>query len=133
MPPTSSKTVNINGASRITDWFGSWPTFKDARLLELHLSSLEDGWLKLRAAEPRRGDTGSGAVRTAVITFYFSGIRKVQLKDLAFDSTICELQVESASDGYQLSWKGAEEDPQTGSISMSQLSVGLNTQIQPST
>jgi hypothetical protein len=126
---TSSRSLSIIGASRIIDWFGSWPTFKDAQILEVHLSSLEDSWLKLRMSE-QHGDTTGGASRVALITFYFSGVSRVSFHEFSPEAPISQLQVESGADGFQITWKESATAG-TGNITVSELSVGLNTQTQP--
>lgn len=126
---TMSKTLNIVGANRLTDWFGSWPTFQDAHILEVNLSAEEDSSIKLRTAERKPNDTARGVGKIALVTFYISEITDVQLNGFNKDSALVELQVEQSGDAFKIAWTGAGGTK--GSITAGKLSVGLNSQNQP--
>lgn len=40
---------SIAGAEQLFEWFGYWPDFHDAELVELQLSRTDASWLKLHA------------------------------------------------------------------------------------
>lgn len=125
---TMSKTLNIIGASRLVDWFGSWPTFQDAQLIEVNLSTEEDSSIKLRTAERKPNDTARGVGKIALVTFYVNEIIDVQLQGFSKESVLSELQIEQSGDAFKISWTSAAST--SGSITAGKVSVGLNSQNQ---
>jgi hypothetical protein len=41
--------IEFPGTDKIIQWFGQWPSFHDAEILELHLNRTGESWIKIHA------------------------------------------------------------------------------------
>ena len=86
----------IPGRGEVVQWFGSWPSFHDAEILEVHLDRSGPSWIKLHTwLMTNRVDlTGRYVLeKHAVVTFTFEGILDLQLADFNPQNVISGLDL----------------------------------------
>jgi hypothetical protein len=99
---------DIFGAESIVSWFGEWPTFHDAEILELYLNRQGfsrltlNAWLTSKETYEKNGDQYFRKKRGAVITFRFAEILDLQLADFSNQNVISSLSVEQKSGAHRL-------------------------------
>lgn len=117
------KVDKIIGAQRILDWFGSWPLFHDAEVIEVHLSRDEDSWVRLRT---KGTDTAGSVVKPAVVSFYMTGVTDAQMHGFNASNSIVSLEIENVGDdAFKIIVTEAEGFG--GSVTFEKLSMGLST------
>jgi len=93
---------------RITDWFGSWPSFRDAEVLSMHLDrrSSEKGCgskltVRIHAYEMTSEVDERGRYKTikhVIITLEFEGVQEIVLDDFNCQNSLWDLSLEETVD-----------------------------------
>jgi len=98
--------VEIEGWSRLTDWFGYSPNFHDAEVVGVDLRrEPEPSLIRVHAWRTNADVDASGFFRLdrhATVTFTISGITALRLADWNQQNVLAELWVTQAEDGYTL-------------------------------
>jgi immunity protein 50 of polymorphic toxin system len=98
----------IHGADSVVSWFGEWPSFHDAEILEIHLDRERASWLKLHACllttetYQKDGKQYFRTERHAAVTFKFAEIVDVGLADFSGQNVIFGLTIERKEESYRL-------------------------------
>ena len=93
---------SIPGADALAVWFGSWPSFHDAEIHELHLDRQRVSWLKIHTwrMTDRVDDKGYYVLEKHVmVTFNLKGVTTLVLDDFSHQNVISELVIEQVRDG----------------------------------
>ncbi len=96
---SGQKVPDIPGAEAVSAWFGGWPSFHDAELIQLQLNRSGISQLKVHAwrtsYQPSDVDA-QGHFRTdkhAVVTFELAGITDLELRDFSSQNVLAALGV----------------------------------------
>jgi len=97
--------MEIKGAKELIEWFGEWPSFHDAEIVELHLNRQGDSFLKLRTWRMTNKVNDKGYYiheKHAVITFTLFNIKELDLSGFSGQNVISSLSLEQIAEGYKL-------------------------------
>ena len=96
---------SVEGAQAVADWFGEWPSFHDAEVLELHLARRGVSWLKLHAWRRTDEVEADGTFvldRHAVVSFQLQDVLDLELADFSGQNVIAGLSIEPGERGLRL-------------------------------
>jgi immunity protein 50 of polymorphic toxin system len=82
----------ISGVEEIVSWYGEWPSFHDAEILELHLERTGRCWLKIYTVWNKQ----------AVVTFKMEEVTDLELADFSHQNVIGGLELEETPTGTRL-------------------------------
>jgi hypothetical protein len=94
---TTNETPQIEGATDVVDWFGQWPSFHDAEVIEVHLKRKGRSFLRVWAFQATSvvDETGHYVCdRHAIVTFALEGVSDLELADFSPQNVISSLTVE---------------------------------------
>lgn len=96
---SDEKIPDIPGADAVSAWFGGWPSFHDAKVVDLHLNRCGISRLRVHAwhtsYNPSEVDA-KGHLRTdkhALGTFELAGIADLELFDFSSQNVLAGLDV----------------------------------------
>jgi hypothetical protein len=87
---------NIQGAKAFIDWFGSWPSFHDAEVIELHLARSESSWIKIHTWNMTQEVDSEGffvTEKNAIVTFEMDDVEDLELKGFSGQNVVSELKI----------------------------------------
>jgi|SRR5438309_4504563 len=119
-----SALSNVTGASDLLDWFGYWPSFHDAEILELHLNNVEASVLRVHTWRMTDRVDSSGYFecdKNVVAEFRLCQITKAELYELEGVGVAFGIRFEQTSDGIQVQIDAAYGV--SGSITAKQLQI----------
>ncbi|MEA2343920.1 MAG: hypothetical protein QOF63_2089 [Thermoanaerobaculia bacterium] len=90
----------IPGSEQVIAWFGSWPTFHDAEVLEVSLKREGESCLRIQICKPQEPHS-SVSDDQAVVSFWFEGIVDLELTDFGVQNVIFELRLSQTENGYR--------------------------------
>jgi hypothetical protein len=95
----------VQGALALIDWFGSWPSFHDAEILDLHLD--RGGASRLRVhVWIMTNKTGADGhfinEKHCVVSFVFDEITDLDLGGFSPQNVINGLSLTAAAEGFEL-------------------------------
>jgi hypothetical protein len=99
---------DIVGVESVLSWFGEWPTFHDAEILEVHLDRAGVSWIKVHAwlmtneTCEKDGKQYFRSDRHAVVTFELREIRDLQLGAFSVQNVIFGLDIERKGEFHRL-------------------------------
>ena len=93
---------DIPGSDEIVSWFGCWPSFHDAEILELHLDRADASWIKVHAWTSGMVNGNYKSDHHAIITFTFERVRNLDLSDFSPQNVIFGLDVEKSGDCFRV-------------------------------
>ena len=102
-----TEVPDIPGAAAVVAWFGYWPTFHDAEVLELHVRRRGTLTLSLhtwRLSDKRYEEDGKQFIvleKHAVVTFEMSGKVRVELGGLDNENVLGCLDVERVNGTFR--------------------------------
>ena len=103
MPDLVAST--IPGAEQLITWFGCWPTFHDAEILELSLKREGKSCLRVHAWRATSELDSAGYFATdhhAVISFWFEGVCDLGLEDFSVQNVISGLACGKNENGFRV-------------------------------
>jgi hypothetical protein len=109
MPP------RIPGAEEIISWYGEWPSFHDAEILELHLERAGRCWIKIYNVWHRYG----------VVTFSMDEVTDLELADFSHQNVIGGLELTETPAGFRMTMTPCYG--MAGYIEARRMSVELST------
>lgn len=99
--------VDIPGANQVIAWFGKWPSFHDAEILEVHLDRKGLSRVKIHTWNTTDKVDGQGYYvmdKHAVVTFALEDISELELNGFSSQNVIGGLDVDRTNEGYRLSF-----------------------------
>lgn len=93
---------DIPGSDETVSWFGYWPSFHDAEILEVHLDRADASWIKVHAWTSGMVNGHYKSDHHAIVTFTFEGVRNLELSDFSPQNVIFGLEVEKSADRFRL-------------------------------
>lgn len=104
MPSIAPDLKGILGAQSLFDWFGYWPSFRNAELLGLELNRLEVSILRVHTWEIIDGYPKGPAVhdKDVVVEFRMYDISDVQLSGFSQENCVGGLLVVRVDDTYEI-------------------------------
>lgn len=97
--------ASIPGAEQLIEWFGGWPTFHDAEVLELSLRRDGKSCLRIHAWRISEELDTAGYFVTdhhAVISFWFEGVLDLDLADFSVQNVISGLVCYKNENGFRV-------------------------------
>ena len=98
-------TTEFPGAEKVTQWFGQWPSFHDAEILELHLDRTGRSWIKIHAWNMTDQVDEKDHYRLekhAVVTFTLENVTGLQVDGFSSQNVIAGLEVERIAEGFRI-------------------------------
>ena len=97
---------NVPGSDAVVAWFGEWPSFHDAEILELHLDRENVSWVKvhvwLSSGETyEHNGKQYRRERHGVVTFRLAEIVDLELYDSSCQNVIFGLELERKAGAYR--------------------------------
>jgi len=127
----------IPGAEDLAEWFGGWPSFHDAEIIDLHLQWAGRSRIRIHAWQITNEVDPDGYYVTdhhVVVTFWFEEITGLALTGFNPQNVIAGLDVEKTASGYRIRLEpcyGLAGEIEAGSVRISfqpgsphELSVG---------
>ena len=105
---TDEQIPDIPGAEKVRAWFGRWPSFHDAEVLELHLNRRTSSWLSIHAwnmsSKTYEKDNRQYFVleKHAIVTFELDEVVGLELSEFNRQNVLGRLDVESVDGVYRL-------------------------------
>jgi hypothetical protein len=93
------------GTAEFIKWFGYWPSFHDAEVLDLKLCRSGPSTVRIHAFEMTDRVNTQGlfvCVKHVVVSFIFDHVTNLDLNYFNAQNVISELHLRQTSDGYQL-------------------------------
>jgi Immunity protein 50 len=95
----------VEGAEKLYAWFGYWPTFHDAEVVEMHLSRSSSSSLVIHTWEMTSEVDLRGyyvLAKHVVVEFLLNGISGLDLSGFNHQNVLSELAVEKIASGFRL-------------------------------
>ncbi len=102
-PATEKDLLDKEGATRIIEWFGRWPTFHDSYLLDLHLSIWERSFVRVHVYRAFDGAPNS----EAIVTIFLGRLLRSEVRGLT-DQLLC-ITIYRSSGNFVVEIEGAYE------------------------
>lgn len=124
--PLPAELKSITGAQELYDWFGFWPSFHDAEVIELHLNRRAPSCLAIHTWEMTNRLDSKGYYeleKHVVVEFTFEDISALSLEGFGQQNVIFGLAIEKTEAGFRLTL-----DPcygLSGSIAAERMSISL--------
>jgi hypothetical protein len=83
----------IPGMEEIISWYGEWPSFHDAEILELHIERAGRCWIKIYN-EVRQ--------KYGVVTFNMEEVTDLELADFSHQNVIGDLELKETEAGFRI-------------------------------
>jgi len=96
---------SIPGAAELTSWFGHWPSFHDAEIINLTLNRTGISILKIHTWEMTNETDGSGHFvlgKHVLVTFQFEEIISLDLADFNQQNVLFGLDLSRTDDGFRM-------------------------------
>jgi|AGTN01.1.fsa_nt_gi hypothetical protein len=100
---------SIPGAKQVFDWFGFWPSFHDAEVIELHLARKATSWLKVHVWRTTKEIAPQGHFvmdKHAVVTFNMEGIEVLELSGFNHQNVLSDLSIGPTEGKFELTLYG---------------------------
>jgi hypothetical protein len=105
MSSKSAVLDNIAGAAKLVEWFGNWPSFRDAEILEINLRRQGESQIKLHTWEipNQTNDRGYDLQnKNVIVTFRLHDVSDASLEGFNDQNVISELKIEQTEEGFEL-------------------------------
>jgi len=96
---------NIAGAKRLIDWFGYWPSFHDAEIIEIHLTREGRSWLKIHTwhtSDEVDSQNHFATDKDVVVRIELQDIQELELSDFSHQNVIFGLDIRPVENGIEL-------------------------------
>lgn len=116
---------DIPGAASVVSWFGWWPSFRHAQVIEVQLNTRGLSWLKVHAwNETRDGKHNLVPEKHALVNFELQGIVDLRLEGFDGGNPISGLEVERQANVFRLTLKPRAGI--SGYVEASRIRVGVS-------
>ena len=102
-------TDEVPGASELTRWFGYWPSFHDAEVLDLELHRAGYSTVRIHTFEMTSEiDTQGFFIFTkhVIVEFILEGVKNLHLDDFNAQNVISGLDLKQTAEGFELVLEG---------------------------
>lgn len=96
---------NIAGGEQLYEWFGYWPSFHDAEVIEVHFSRSGASWLKIHTWHTTNDVDSSNFFITnkdIVVTFKLKDVLELELDEFNHQNVIFGLELKPVEQGIEL-------------------------------
>jgi Immunity protein 50 len=96
---------SVPGAEEVVRWFGEWPSFHDAEVLEVSLRRKGRSSIRVHAWRMTNEVNADGYFvldRHAVVTIWLEGITDLELGDFSVQNVIANLEVRPHEAGFRV-------------------------------
>jgi hypothetical protein len=90
---------NITGADKVIEWFGYWPSFHDAEVVEMYASRAGISWIKIHVWRVTQDWVPE---KDVVVTFEFNDIRDWTLSEFNHQNVIASLLIKPFESGIKV-------------------------------
>ncbi len=101
----SQTCPGIDGAGELRDWFGDWPSFHDAEVLEIFLSVEKPSRIRVRTWKVSSAVDPSGhfaRTKQTIVTFELCGVFGMELFDFGHQNVVSGLRLISVEGGHRI-------------------------------
>jgi hypothetical protein len=98
-------TDEVPGTAELIKWFGYWPSFHDAEVLDLKLDRTGGSTLRVHTFEMTPQVNSQGffiCTKRVIVSFAFDGITNLHLDDFNEQNVISELHLRQTNEVYEL-------------------------------
>jgi len=98
-------TTNITGSKQLIDWFGCWPSFHDAEVIEVNLTRKGTSWLKIHTWRMTSAVDPSGRYvldKHVVVTFKLEDVQGLNLIGFNQQNVIFGLSIAPTESGIEI-------------------------------
>jgi len=98
-------TDEVPGTRELIEWFGYWPSFHDAEVLDLNLVRTGRSTVRIHTFEMTDQVNSQGffaCAKHVIVTFVFDGVTGLHLNDFNAQNVIDGLQLRQTAEGYEL-------------------------------
>jgi hypothetical protein len=102
-------TDEVPGSSELIRWFGYWPSFHDAEVLELQLHRTGHSTIRIHTFEATSNVNGQGffiCTKHVIVDFLLEGLKNLHLDYFNGQNVISGLDLKQTTDGYELTLEG---------------------------
>lgn len=95
----------IHGAAELHDWFGYWPSFRDAEVISLHLNRKGTSALRVHTWGMTNQVDAEGFIvltRHVLVEFLLESVSDCDLDAFNHQNVISRLAIEKADSGFRL-------------------------------
>jgi hypothetical protein len=100
----------VMGAAELIAWFGHWPDFHDAEVLECTLRRTEKSTIRIHTFETTNKAGKNGLFITTkhvIVSFLLEGVTDLHLEGFNSQNVISGLLLEHSTEGYQITLCGS--------------------------
>jgi len=108
--PLPTELERLDGARELHDWFGYWPGFHDAEVLEFHLNAGAPSSMVVHTWEMTKQVNTQGycgLIKHVVVEFLLEGIVSVDIVDFRDHSILLDLSEDKIENGFRMSFSAA--------------------------
>ena len=116
----------IHGAAELHDWFGYWPNFHDAEIINLHLNRMGSSSLRVHTWEMTKEVDEKGfyvLAKHVVVEFVMKEVVGLSLNGFNHQNVVFGLAIERIDSGYRLTLEDCYGV--AGTIDASDISIRL--------
>jgi hypothetical protein len=116
----------VDGARDLRDWFGFWPSFHDAEVIELKLYRSSASSIRIHTFETTKEVDAKGfyiLTKHVVVEFLFKGISSMSLVGFNNQNVLGGLLLEKLNEGFRLTLRDCYG--LGGSIEVNEISIRL--------
>jgi hypothetical protein len=102
-------TDEVPGSSELISWFGYWPSFHDAEVLELQLHRTGHSRVRIHTFETTNEVNSQGffiCTKHVIVGFVLEGLRNLHLDYFNGQNVISGLDLKQTPEGYELALEG---------------------------
>jgi hypothetical protein len=102
-------TDKVPGASELTKWFGYWPSFHDAEVLDIELHRTGHSTVRIHTFETSSETNSQGffiCTKHVIVGFILEGLKDLHLNDFNGQNVITGLDLKQIGEGYELTLEG---------------------------
>jgi hypothetical protein len=95
----------VPGADHLIAWFGEWPSFHDAEVLNVHLDRTGPSRVQIHTWKRTNDLDGEGyyiVAKHVVVTFQLQGVNELALDGFSAQNVISGLSLQQKDTGYEL-------------------------------
>src|SRR5690242_10258101 len=94
----------VAGAAQVIDYFGAWPSFHDAEILEVYVRrpGLFGISLHTMGLDPAKRERGVTQWKNGIVMFVLHGVSDMSLANYSSQNVIGNLSIEAKDNGFRL-------------------------------